>query len=73
MHSARALDINLLEQPHLAFVAELALCIELPAGWELVPGEKGAPVNYRHVVSNVTTARHPLASYAASLSISHPS
>ena len=53
----------------MAFIAELALCIELPAGWEVVAGDKGAPVTYRHAVSNVTTSRHPLAAYAASLAI----
>ena len=55
-------------QPHLVYVAELALCLELPAGWELVRGEKGATNMYRHAVSNVTSARHPLAAYASSLS-----
>ena len=68
MHAAMALDINLREQPELAFLAELALCVGLPAGWEPMPAEKGSPTCYRHCVSCVTITKHPLAVYAASFS-----
>ena len=66
MQAALALEINLSEQPELAFLAELALCTGLPAGWELLPAEQGSLASYRHSVSSVTTAKHPLVAYAAS-------
>ncbi|KAL1524924.1 hypothetical protein AB1Y20_019801 [Prymnesium parvum] len=68
MHAARALRIDLIKQPELVFMAELALCMELPAGWEFRSGGKGALGSYRHTVSNVIIPIHPLAEYAASLS-----
>jgi hypothetical protein len=72
MHAARALRLDLVAQPELAFLAELALCSALPAGWELVApaGAVGAasgaaPVRYRHVVSGTVHSSHPLEAVAA--------
>jgi hypothetical protein len=80
MHAARALRLDLVAQPELAFLAELALCSALPAGWELVPQTGGAagiapagavgaasgaaPVRYRHVVSGTVHSSHPLEAVA---------
>jgi hypothetical protein len=77
MHAARALRIDLVAQPELAFLAELALCSSLPAGWELVPpaggaagaapatGVGAASARYRHVVSGTVHLSHPLEAVAA--------
>jgi len=61
MHAARALRINLRAQPELAFLAELALCLPLPAGWEPIPGTS----SYRNTITKVTVASHPLQLCAA--------
>ena len=66
MHAARALRIDLIAQPELAFLAELALCSALPAGWELVhPTSTGVPVRYKHTISGVVQSMHPLEACAA--------
>ena len=66
LHAARALHVDLVARPELAFLAELALCIELPAGWTLLPPHTaGAAPRYRHSVSGVVTDTHPLEAYAA--------
>ena len=56
MHAARALRIDLRARPELAFLAELALCLPLPAGWEPIPGSS----SYRNIITKVTVASHPL-------------
>ena len=67
MHAARALRVNLVEQPELAFLAELALCVQLPAGWTLVPPPAaGGPLRYRHTISGIMSTTHPLEGFAAS-------
>ena len=66
MHAARALKVDLIAQPELAFLAELALCLALPAGWVLVPPlAAGSAVRYKNVVSGTTTTTHPLEAFAA--------
>ena len=52
-------------QPELAFLAELALCTPLPAGWEAQRDAAGK-TSYRNTITNVTVAKHPLQLYAAS-------
>ena len=66
MHAARALKADLIAQPELVFLAHIALCFGLPAGWLLVtaPVAGGAP-RYRNVVSGITTTTHPIEAYAA--------
>ena len=56
MHAARTLRIDLRARPELAFLAELALCLPLPAGWEPIPGGS----SYRNTITKVTVASHPL-------------
>ena len=65
MHAARALRVDLRAQPELAFLAELALCLPLPAGWEAVPGTR----SYRNTITRVTVATHPLKLWAAFFTI----
>ena len=60
MHAARALRVDLRGRPELAFLAELALCLPLPAGWEPIPGS-----SYRNSITKVTVASHPLQLCAA--------
>ena len=55
MHAARALRVDLRARPELAFLAELALCLPLPAGWEPIPGGS----SYRNSITKVTVASHP--------------
>lgn len=65
MHAARALRIDLTLQPELAFLAELALCVALPAGWAPLSSvaANGLP-RYRNLVSGTETTTHPLEAYA---------
>ena len=63
--SARALGLDLTAQPELAFLAEMALCTPLPAGWE-AQRDAGGKTSYRNTITNVTVAKHPLQLYAAS-------
>ena len=66
MHAARALQIDLIHQPELSFLSELALCVKLPAGWSIVPPPaSGGPQKYRNAVSGVVTASHPIEGFAA--------
>lgn len=66
MHAARALQIDLIAQPELAFLAELALCTALPAGWVLAPSATpGGAKRYKNLVSGLTSPTHPLKAYAA--------
>jgi len=70
MHAARALGIDLIAQPELAFLAELALSLALPAGWVLVPpATRGGPPRYRNSVSGIVTTTHPLVSFAANFRV----
>ena len=64
MHAARALRVDLRARPELAFLAELALCLPLPAGWEPIPGIPGGS-SYRNSITKVTVASHPLQLCAA--------
>ena len=66
MHAARALRIDLIAQPELAFLSELALTVGLPAGWVIVPpaAPGGAP-RYKMVVSGLVSTTHPLEAYAS--------
>lgn len=72
MHAARALKIDLVAQPELAFLAEMALCINLPAGWVLVTqtATSGA-VAYRNVISGTVTTTHPLEAFAQTFTLLH--
>ena len=65
VYAARALGVDLREQPELAFLAEMALCTPLPAGWEAQRDAAGK-TSYRNTITNVTVAKHPLQLYAAS-------
>ena len=70
MHAASALGIDLVQQPELAFLAELALCSPLPAGWSVSASAGGASagntqlLSYRHEVSGVVSMTHPLVAFA---------
>ena len=65
VYAARALGIDLREQPELVFLAEMALCTPLPAGWE-ARRDAGGKTSYRNTITNVTVAEHPMQIYAAS-------
>ena len=66
MHAARALKIDLTAQPELGFLAELALCVALPAGWaQLPPLAAGGAPRYRNLVSGIVTTTHPIEAFAA--------
>lgn len=65
MHAAHALKLDLVAQPELSWIAELALLVALPTGWTLVPPPaSGGAMRYRNAVSGTATTTHPLEAYA---------
>ena len=73
IYAAEAMGIDVFEHPDLAFLAEMALCLEAPLGWECVELSvaKGAPAVdgrfYKNGLLRQHQWQHPQITYLIAL------
>ena len=68
IYAAEAMGIDVIEHPELAFLAEEALCLELPLGWERIelPGADDAAF-YKNGLLRLAQWQHPKLTYLIAL------
>ena len=67
MYACEVMGIDPLESPQLVFLAEMALCLELPLGWEQVEHGSSGTRFFRNNLLRLSQWQHPALTYLVAL------
>ena len=67
IYACEVMGIDPIDTPELVFLAEMALCLELPLGWEFVEHGAGSARFYRNNLLRLSQWQHPQLTYLVAL------